>query len=826
MRRRAIAVLLLVAAGMLALLLLEVEKGRAREPVPRRAAAPEARASELICAAPEEEAATAAKSVALSGTVRDERGRPIPGARVRLFKDRLARESNAWRDDAPDAGDPAYVLTADAHGGFVVTASNGTPWTLVADAPEFVPAVVPVPQGIEGADFPITLARGATFRLRAVDPDGKPLPDAEALVFHKGDTLRTSVHADAEGWIEARLAPLELLLVRAPGYSWELAEPPLDAPEVILDREYRLGGVVVSADGEPVPGVRLSFDRYLWVEDHVTDKDGRFLIVGLASAEFAMRLDVPGEDDFRVETVQPGDERVRIVLDAARVEGIVLLPDGSPAAGAEIDLGTTHRWRSAADGSFVVERVPKGDIEVRASLGDVRPPDYEARQRVTVAGSGVTKARLVLRQCPHSFVSVLVVGPDGEVVHDRVKTSVFSNGEYCNRQCYNDGAGRQTVDVALAPGGRVRVACELVPADYSNDPARRLKGADWAVTQAAPEGQGVTVRLLTPVDVTVVCRDADGSAVPSGFQGTIHVEGLDYRTSSEGGGRYRVRMDAATTGREPEARAALLVEASGYAPLRIDPWTPQAGGEVEVRLRRAIPIRGRIVGHDGAPRGAHVQLYGAGRPTQCEYMGVDAGGHFVREAAPGEVVMLVVSNGGIPGQVQRIEVPLGGAVDVGDIPFEPPWVARGVLVGEDGTPVGGAIVRVVCPGYEGSSVSRGDGTFVLDMPPWEGVVVHVVKRGLAVDPVPTGPFLRAPQTIRMHPVATLVLEAAGIEDARVHRPGSGVLWQPNWTRDGNEVTLEPFAPGRLVVDVTLRDGTVTREVDLAPGRTTRIVLGR
>jgi hypothetical protein len=811
-RRKASVLLPLAAAGIVAFLFLEAEEGRARGPVARRATASRVDA-ETFASAPSEEPAAEAETVTLAGTVRDGRGQPFVGATVRLFAG--GHEPGSWSDAPPRLADPASVATTDRHGRLLSprgTTRHGR-WPRTRPLRARSPARA---RGVESGDGALALLRGVSHRLRVVDGEERPLPDAEALVFQRGEVLRTSVHADAEGWIEACLAPQELLLVRAPGCAWELVEPPLPEPLVMLDREYRLGGVVVTAGGRPVPGVRLAFERYLWQEEHVTGDDGRFLFRGLGSAVVELAVTPPG-GETRNETGQPGDEGIRIVVGTGRIEGLVVLPDGAPATGAGLRVVDWSDFTGhASDGNFVIKDVPSGEVTLRGFLHEQERwgdwPDYEGFLKVAVPDGGVARVRLVLERCPASFVTVVAVGPDGAALTGRLDAAArLADGSRCTRRADPDGPGRRLLNIAQPPGARVWVSCET-----QEQPC--LGGALWAVTRATREGPDTVVELKAPTEVTIVCREADGSEVPAGFEAAVRSG--DTGATPVGPGRYRLKVPVPT--RPPDTwQAALNVDANGYAPLRIVPWGPPAqGAEVEVRLRRAVPITGRILEPDGTPTSrAYVQLdEGVPSRRREHFQYPDREGRFVLDGAPDEVVVLVVSKGGVPGSVQRIEVPHAGALDLGDIVLEPPWIARGVVVDGDGAPVGGALLTVLCPGQDGKGVSRGDGTFVLEAPPWEGALIEVSKEGLAADPVPVASLRGEPQTIRLRPAATLVIDhVARIDDLWVHRPQSGIRWR--WPSLA-------LPPGRLVVEVHAAGKTTTHEVNLEPLGTTRIALDR
>lgn len=716
--RRALLLSPLVAAVAVFLLLSESGRGRAREPVPR---ARDARAGPAIeCAVAGEDAPEPAPA-AISGTVRDGLGQPFAGARVRIFP---GSDPDAWTDAPPPLEEPLSSLETLADGRFAATARAGRPLLVVADAPECVPALATVRAGLAAADLELTLLPGARQRIRVVDGDGRPLAGAEALVFQRGETLRACAAADEQGWIDLDLAPRELLVVRAPGFAWELLEPPVDLPEVALEREYRLGGIVVFADGTPAKGARISFDRYLWREEIVTGHDGRFLAGGLGESELDITVR-PTAGDYEVLRVQPGDEALRIVLPTASVEGVVLMPDKRPAKGASVSIagsGTT----CDDDGRFLLREVDPGTHDLRASLEDL-----VGSAEVRVGARDVTGVRVVLGgrpRPPRSLVRISAVDVLGAPV--AAQGQVYIAGQ--RETWWKVGSAGGAAELAQPPG------TDVVVFGGESDPPRGTLRASGAVA-AVTDGPPVTLRLQPPVAVTVVLHGPDGA--PIGGESRLSLSGIEHRALDGGGpGCHRLLLRAGDPG-----PADLTIRAPGYAPRRIAGWKPPpAGGDVPIRLEPAVRITGHV-SLSGAAQAEPLRILLEGESSFEEH----ESGRFRYDVAPGAKVSVVAARGAVPGFATTIEVPVRGVVDLGSIRIDEPWTLRGTVVDESGAPVGGAIVTVSGPCHSARTATRGDGSFRLLSPPSDLYAVAAEKGPFSSDPRPASALLRRAEPLRL-----------------------------------------------------------------------------
>ncbi len=171
--------------------------------------------------------------------------------------------------------------------------------------------------------------------------------------------------------------------------------------------------------------------RDLWTH---TDRDGRYAIRGVPPVKLYAEAEAVGFDSCKSEEKEvkgaPGVRGLDIVmLAAARIEGVVTGRDGAPVPGARLTVARDpgeganagDEWRALgegksaftdANGAFVVEAVPVGDVLVRIEA-DGFATRTERRKGVA---AGARIAALKLELAPAYSIAGRVVDPDGRPV--------------------------------------------------------------------------------------------------------------------------------------------------------------------------------------------------------------------------------------------------------------------------------------------------------------------------------------------------------------------------------------------------------------------------
>lgn len=296
----------------------------------------------------------------IEGRVADHDGKPLVGVAVRAGFDRFGTNEPTTTTDA----DGKFVLTKCKAGRSLVTV-QGTGF-----APQF--KEVAVSERIEPLKF--VLGPGHTVRIRVVDAEGKPIPGTIMVpdTWRGHRSLELRLTADAEGMASWDSAPDDAILwdILKQGYmsirrkslapSDEVHLVSLSAPLVIS------GKVTDAGTGKAIEKFTIS-EGYLfenssephWSGDqaHEFTKGEYTVRYGEPMAGRVLKVRVDGyrpaiSRTFKSDEGSPTFDFQLEPGTGSSPSGIVLLPDGQPAAGAEVGLATRARRAMIQEGRF------------------------------------------------------------------------------------------------------------------------------------------------------------------------------------------------------------------------------------------------------------------------------------------------------------------------------------------------------------------------------------------------------------------------------------------------------------------------------------------
>ncbi|NMO15430.1 carboxypeptidase regulatory-like domain-containing protein [Pyxidicoccus fallax] len=397
--------------------------------------------------------------VRVRGTVRDERGRPIAGAQVRL-RSGSGRYEHDWKSTETDAKG-AYTLgpVAPRRYSFEVGAER-----FIDDG-----AQERAVDGLAPVDF--VLKAAVVLEGQVVDAEGRPVKQALLLLKEQDDLqgLPDRFFMGSDGSYRSQTESKEdgTFVMKAPDEgSWFLkgfhddhvatglmVTAPRSDIRLVLRAGAEVSGEVVDEQGAPMRRASVSLTVRSAKRDRAhekstrTDAMGRFTLRGIHEGAYFILASSLSQHDHRLvsrELEVRGTAPVHVRLqypEGERVSGGVVDPEGRPLPGVTVQVGrdarrqlsrkpgepgerfgrSPSRVKSDAEGRFAVLHLDPGTWTVSASLEGYRldtsasrggAPD-EGRQSLEVP-AGTADVHLVMRRT--AAVRGRVVREDGSPV--------------------------------------------------------------------------------------------------------------------------------------------------------------------------------------------------------------------------------------------------------------------------------------------------------------------------------------------------------------------------------------------------------------------------
>lgn len=459
----------------------------------------------------------------LSGIVVDEMKRPIVGAKVRNSE-----------------SSPAFI--SDASGTFTVPKLKPGGWAFTATADGYAPVRTEVLIGPTMPPVVVTLRTGAVLRLRVVDIDGLPVPDAEVGMeqwgIHRYD-IGWRERTDFDGRIEWISAPREVtldLFARKDGYCYTrdvkvvadgtehtiTIQPALEVYGRVLDAEGGWGlrdfKAVPGYGGSSSPGQYNDLGLHWYEGSTVRGTNGLFKL-SFTEKKFPWRVRVSasGYEDWVSDSLT---NRGPITLDIGMrrahptntVRGIVLLPNGMPASGAEVALlsfeHSVNLRRLSFEGN--ARWLTKADVQGRFSF----PAQTLAHSVAAVSAAGYahlrfldTQESVTLRLEPFGRVEGIVDASAAELgvasveLYDPAAQNYQGRVSLLGFYSATPGADRSFVFENVPPGEFCVFVNSMNGIPYHHrTPVTVLPGQTARVVIREHPGARVTGQLLPPAE--------------------------------------------------------------------------------------------------------------------------------------------------------------------------------------------------------------------------------------------------------------------------------------------------------------------------------------
>jgi protocatechuate 3,4-dioxygenase beta subunit len=552
------------------------------------------------------------RGAALTGALIDERGEPAAGVTVELLA---------------ETGRSLGRTATDGEGRFALSDLPPGRGELVLGRPGAVPVHRPgieIPEGRTVDLGRLLISGGTTLAGRVTDPDGSPLADVEVQVrigaganFSPLPPMAPSPttlfrHTAADGTFSfSGLEPeqeihLALCHERSIHEVLKLPAVPPEPLELTLRPAAQLSGVIVDAEGSPVPYAFLSTLRRGLTPEHrdpdapcssgeepqAADADGRFALTPFVPGWYSLIADAPGfqAGHLVIEVSGAGRDDLRIVLESApaagsptgralpaedeaeerrEVRGHVLSPDGRPVAGATV-VSDGVLTGTAEDGSFLLS-LTDGEHPVR-----VKPGEYSSGWQET---------------------QVVVTGSPVDGVEIRLQATAELRGRI---------SGLEPAELAWARVWAQQSRFEIYPGQVAADGSyriSRLTPVQWTVEVQAGDRKAEQELVLAPgereaavdLELAAVSRVSGWVTGPAGepLPGSTVVFRKDGHTATATAG-----SDGSFALRLPEGSYTFNAYGGGYHLDGADRSLEVAGpvGDLEMRLVRGTELHGRVVG--------------------------------------------------------------------------------------------------------------------------------------------------------------------------------------------------------------------------------------
>jgi protocatechuate 3,4-dioxygenase beta subunit len=463
------------------------------------------------------------------GSVVDEDGKPVTFARV-LVGDSRYTSSRAQ-------------TTTDAEGLFEVRNCKLGPSYITVQPDTHAPHIQQIIVAAQNEPVKITVRPASVLRGRVVDVDGKPIAGVNVYPEHWRDMqiLDFRMTTDPDGNFEWRAAPPDV--VKYSIYKQGLMSLrdhvlPANGEEQVVTMNPELvitGRVTDAASGEPVKNFRLvrgqSFDGSspsYWYQDEGTQFSGGEYTFKVNEPTKAWLLRVEAEGYLPAVSRPFASTEGKATFDfALKVgkgpSGIVLMPNGEAAAGAEIgvwaqnsylninqgrfgDSSQTPIVTADKDGRFTLR--PQGDNEKSllvvlhdAGFAEITSDELTKSEQITLTGWGRLEGQVLVGDKPDAnrYVSFSSRRPQKQLGGQR--NGYFGYGYTAT----TDAEGRFSFDRVVPGPGTVSRIVVTQWANYSThnpgwNQSINIVGGETTKVTIGGTGRPVIGRLITDRD--------------------------------------------------------------------------------------------------------------------------------------------------------------------------------------------------------------------------------------------------------------------------------------------------------------------------------------
>lgn len=480
----------------------------------------------------------------------------------------------------------------------------------------------------EGLEF--ALKPSLTFKGVVLGVNGQPVPDAKVIVKHSECTdgqrvgnITTGSGRDGHFTVDlASYCAHALMASHADGMSRLVPVSAADAgTDIVLQLEaslgVRLAGNATMPDGSPIPEgwVNLTYADGLLLTANIRDGQVDFGRVPTGAARYNIQAQtsdnmfiVCNHEPTAINITQPREDMYFPCGKAGdlSIAGMVLLPDGKPAAGATVETADhLHTVKTDAQGRFTLEHLADESYQLNASL-----PGYRRTEHTQVhAGDN----DVVLQLEPMQTLKGRVVDDETDLpVAANVTLTVLTQSTATEYRSTTDAEGRFTFEGIASNDYYLTTTAT----GYATNRWHPYRGA------LAPDAE-LQIRLRRPVQLAGNVVNADGQPV-EGAKVIVDTPYTEVKTQADG----RFVIHAMEAGIDVRLHAAH--DAHGLKTLRVTAGAP-GSDNLRIQLEGNAGIE-LYVTQGGRPLTRYnVHLNPMGPDTQAHPLNAtveDPGGHY------------------------------------------------------------------------------------------------------------------------------------------------------------------------------------------------------
>jgi len=676
---------------------------------------------------PDEVVLILTSGMTISGTVFGPLGKPIPGAQIAAFVERVEQEAPLQKrlqvllELQEMQEENGIVAVSDASGNYQIAGLENLAYRLQSVVGGFSPQEKRyISAGSSGVDFNLEL--GGVLSGTVQDPGGVAIPDAMVEVFRETGTQDiieiiqerampplASLETDGSGFFQfdqLGAGSKYRLVVRASGFQprqyGELVveSGASERVDVILEPGARIQGTVYDPLGSPLEGARCKVNPMgsrtegppidLTDAGIMTDADGSFLFDTLEETDYRLIVSSPQYATYQELRIQPGTDSLSIQLtDGAAVSGSVLDAETSaPISGAVVTVNDVADVKKTAvtdgNGRYYIrgiteQRRPIAYVSVTAT-GFMRSGNVQVE---VAEGAETTGQDFFLER--NGVVRGVVMDANGKPLQG---ISVSARKQHSEQNpvmvnaapavVSNADGSFEVVEVSPGTGLFLEGTHSLyltTPSDSFDLTAGGQVDDMVLVMKIGGSISGVVIdEVGTPIEGAVV-------AVRDNWFGEVNPESLPNKSYSDAAGNWSIRS-------LPDGDHTLICSVPGYLLIERSGVSVMEGHDrpnIELQMVRGAVLEGMVTELDGTPiEGARLIAIDTSDGLRKVNRSSDLTGHFHFDELGRYPVDLIVEKKGFA-DIRLFEV----AVDVAPITVQMEALGgvRGTVIDESGVPL-------------------------------------------------------------------------------------------------------------------------------------------